>query len=315
MQTKNKLITPLLLSVSAVAATAIINKVIKISASSRKILVKPEAHCYKWRLGTIHYTVSGSGKPLLLIHDLAPESNSYEWNYILHSLSEHYKVYSIDLLGCGRSEKPNISYTNYLYVQLLSDFIRSEIGHRTDVIATGASSSISIMACSLNPELFDRLLFINPESILSSSQIPGKNAKFYKFILDLPVLGTLLYNFAVSKKSIEERFTKEYFYNPFSVRSSCIDAYYESAHLGNSPKSVFASVQCNYTKCNILTALKRIDNSIYLLGGSSVDDIEVILSEYKLYNPAIEYAIIPNTKHLPQLEAPQEVLNAIYTFF
>ena len=47
MQTKNKLITPLLLSVSAVAATAIINKVIKISASSRKILVKPEAHCYK----------------------------------------------------------------------------------------------------------------------------------------------------------------------------------------------------------------------------------------------------------------------------
>ena len=315
MKAKNKLITLLLLSSSAVTATAVINKAIKISAVSHRLLVKPEARCYKWRLGTVHYTVSGSGKPLLLIHDLTPESSSYEWSCIVHSLSEHYKVYSIDLLGCGRSEKPNITYTNYLYVQLISDFIRSEIGHRTDVIVSGASASIAIMACSLNSELFDRLMLINPESILSSSQIPGKNAKLYKFILDLPLPGTLLYHFAVSRKSIEERFSKNYFYNPYSVKASCVDAYYEAAHLGESPKSIFASVQCNYTKCNIANALKKIDNSIYLLGGSFEDNIEDIFAEYKLHNPAVEYTIIPNTKHLPQLESPQEVLNVISTYF
>ena len=32
------------------------------------------------------------------------------------------------------------------------------------------------------------------------------------------------------------------------------------------------------------------------------------LNEYKEYNPAIEYALIHNTKQLPQLEKPAEVL-------
>ena len=65
-----------------------------------------------------------------------------------------------------------------VYVQLISDFIKSEIGHRTDVAATGDSSSIAVMACSNSPELFDRLLLINPESLLSSSLVPGKMPGF-----------------------------------------------------------------------------------------------------------------------------------------
>lgn len=315
MKAKNKLFTLLILSAGAAVTTALINKAIKISAVSKNLLAKPEARCYRWRLGNIHYTKQGSGKPLLLLHDLMPEAGGHEWSAVVQALSEHYCVYVIDLLGCGRSEKPNITYTNYLYVQLLTDFIRSEIGHRTDVIATGESSSLAIMACSLSPDLFDRLLFINPESIHSSSQVPGKNAKLYKFILDLPIIGTLLYHFAVSKQSLNERFSNCYFYNPYSVKSSLLDAYYESAHLGESPKSVYSSVQCNYTKCNIANALKKIDNSIYLIGGGMIDSIDERLAEYKIYNPAVEYVTIPHTKHLLQLEAPAELLKNIEMFF
>ena len=84
-------------------------------------------------------------------------------------LAETYTVYTIDLLGFGRSEKPNLTYTNYLYVQLLSDFIKSEIGHRTDIIASGSSAALGIMACSNSPELFNQLLFINREPPLLQS--------------------------------------------------------------------------------------------------------------------------------------------------
>ncbi|MFR8755922.1 MAG: hypothetical protein ACLVG5_03785 [Clostridium sp.] len=125
----------------------------------------------------------------------------------------------MDLLGFGRSEKPNLTYTNYLYVQLISDFIKSEIGHRTDVAATGDSSSIAVMACSNSPELFDRLLLINPESLLSSSLVPGKNARLYKLILDLPIAGTLIYNIACSRKNLTQDFMSRCFCNPYSVNS------------------------------------------------------------------------------------------------
>ena len=249
-----------------------------------------------------------------MVHDLAPASSGYEWKNLVGKLAETYTVYTIDLLGFGRSEKPNLTYTNYLYVQLLSDFIKSEIGHRTDIIASGSSAALGIMACSNSPELFNQLLFINPESLLSCSQVPGKNAKLYKIILDLPIAGTLIYNIACSKQFITKEFLTNYYYNPYSVKTRVIDAYHESAHLGESPKSVYASLKCNYVKCNIAAALKKIDNSIYLLGGGAIDDIGECMEEYKEYNPAVEYAVVPNTKLLPHLEKPAEVFDMIQTY-
>ncbi len=315
MKTKNKLLTLLILSASAATATAVINKCIKLTSTSKNLLTDAKSLCYKWRFGNIHYTKTGSGKPLLLIHDLAAFSSGYEWNQMISCLKEHYTVYTIDLIGCGRSEKPDLTYTNYLFVQMISDFIKSEIGHRTNVIASGSSSSLAVMACNNTPEFFDQIMLINPESLLMCSQIPNKHGKFYKFILDLPVLGTLLYHIAVSKKAIKEELTTNYFSNPYSVKSTIIDTYYESAHLGISPKSLYASVKCNYTKCNIVNALKKINNSIYIVGGSELDHISELIREYQKYNPAIESSLVSFSKYLPQLENTAELFNIIQMYF
>ena len=314
MRTKNKLLTLLILSASSVAATAVINKFVKISALSKNLMADSKSLCFKWRFGNIHYTKTGSGKPLLLIHDLNVCSSGYEWNQMIHDLKDHYTVYTLDLLGCGRSEKPDLTYTNYLYVQMISDFIKSEIGHRTNVIASGSSSSLAATACNNSPELFDQVMLINPDTLLACSQIPNKHGKVYKFILDLPVIGTLLYHIAVSKQSITEELTSNYS-NPYSVKTSLIDTYYESAHLGESPKSLYASVKCNYTKCNISNALKKINNSIYLVGGSSMENMEETIKEYQNLNPAIESSFIENSKYFPQLENPSELFNIIQMFF
>jgi len=315
MKAKNKLLTLMFFSAGAAAATAAINKLIKVSAVSKNLLTEPQSLCYRWRLGNIHYTKVGSGKPIVLIHDLNTISSGYEWNQLISRLKDNYTVYTIDLLGCGRSEKPNIVYTNYLYVQLISDFIRSEIGHRTSIIASNESASVPVMACANNPELFDQLMLINPLSLLDYSQIPGKTAKSYKFLIDIPILGTLLHHIACSKQEIKDYFTKDAFYNPYSVKLNHIDSYYESAHLGTAPKAVYASIKCNYTKCNIVNALKKIDNSIYLIGGKEILNINERLIEYKYFNPSIETILIPETKQLPQLERPAELFQIIKTYF
>ena len=103
MTTKNKLITTTLLSASAIASIALINQCLKLSATARHVLDEPESLCYHWRLGDIHYTKCGSGHPLLLIHDISPASSGYQWSHISSTLSAHFTVYTIDLLGCGRS--------------------------------------------------------------------------------------------------------------------------------------------------------------------------------------------------------------------
>ena len=198
---------------------------------------------------------------------------------------------------------------------MISDFIKSEIGHRTNVIASGASSSLAVMACNNATELFDQIMLINPDTLLTCSQIPNKHGKVYKFILDLPIIGTLLYHIASSKQAIKEAFATQLFSNPYTVKTSYIDACYESAHLGDSPKSLYASVKCNYTKCNIVNGLKKINNSIYIVGGQDMEDSNYLISEYQRCNPAIESSIISHSKYFPQLENPTELLHTIQMFF
>jgi len=315
MKKINKLVTCLGLIAGAAAGTVLLNKYIKMKAIARDLLSDTHPKCFKWRLGDIHYTKTGTGKPLLLIHDLNHTSSGAEWEPLIPMLKDQYTIYTIDLLGCGRSEKPNLTYTNFLYVQLISDFIKSEIGRRTNVIATGASASLITMACAYKPELFEKMMFVNPESFVSCSQIPGKRAKAYKFLLDTPILGTLLYHIASGREVIDRAFKEHYFYNPYEARLIYIDKYCESAHLGLSPKAIYSSITCNYTKCKISRALEKIDHSIYILGGGAKPEINEIINEYTICNPAIESSIIAATKHLPQLEKPVEVSNIVKMFF
>ena len=127
-------------------------------------------------------TKEGTGKPILLIHDLSAMQSEYEWNRIVSDLSKKNTVYTLDLLGCGKSDKPNFTYTNFLYVQLVTDFINNVIGEKADVIVTGNSCSFVLMACHNNDEIIDRILLINPPSISSISKVTSqtnKNVKIY----------------------------------------------------------------------------------------------------------------------------------------
>ena len=88
MKAKNKIITAVLLSAGAAVGTALINKYIKMSAVARNLLTQPEPRCYRWRLGNIYYTKTGTGKPLLLVHDLTHASSSCEWDSLIPLLKE-----------------------------------------------------------------------------------------------------------------------------------------------------------------------------------------------------------------------------------
>ena len=55
----------------------------------------------------------------------------------------------MDLLGCGCSDRPKITYTNFLYVQLITDFIKAVIKQPTDVLTSGLSGSFAVMACKM----------------------------------------------------------------------------------------------------------------------------------------------------------------------
>lgn len=293
----------------------VINRVQYSLATVKNVLACPDNNYYEWRFGKIRYTKKGSGTPLLLLHDLSVGSSSYEFHELVDSLSKEHEVYALDFLGYGLSDKPNITFTNFMYVQLITDFIKNVIGKKTDVIATGDSCPIAVMTCHNNPEVFGKLIFINPQSLYQLNQIPSKQTKLLKFLIDTPILGTFVYNLLTTKASFEKTFANDYFSNPYNIEEKDILSYFEAAHTPDyNSKYAFGSYLGRYTNINILHALKEINHSICIIAGEDKTDNYTIVDNYIYYNSAIESVFIDNTKQLPHMEKPEKVLEQLEMF-
>lgn len=309
---KHKLLTAGVLFTAAAGVVHIVNHAIFTTATLKDLLKSSANNYYDWRFGKVYYKKKGHGSPLLLVHDLTVYSSAYEWNKVIDKLAENHTVYALDLLGCGRSEKPKITYTNFLYVQLISDFIKNVIREKTDIVASGFSGSFVLLACHNESELFGKLSLINPPSLSGLSKAPTKRNKLYKFILELPIFGTLIYNMKTCQSNIQLLLTEQYLYNPFLASAEIIDTYYEASHKGyGNARFLLSSIVGNYTNNNVTHALKDINNSIVIINGDAEAQREETKDSYLKCNPAIEYFNITKAKHLPQLENPDNLLEIL----
>ncbi len=307
--------TLLLLTTVTTVSLHIINRIQYSISTKNNFLSDSESLEYEWRFGKIHYTKKGKGTPILLIHDLSVGSSEYEFKNLADELQKEHEVYTLDLLGYGLSDKPNMTYTNFLYVQLVTEFIKNVIGKKTNIIASGDSSSIAVMTTHNDGNIINNLVLINPQNLYQSNQIPSKQTKALKLFIEMPVFGTFLYNLLTTKGNIESTFENKYFANSNNIEKTDILTYWESAHKkGYCSKYSFASHTARYMNINIVHALKEINNSILIVGGANKDGIETTVENYIYYNNAIETAYIKSTKQLPHMEAPEEVLSHIVTF-
>ena len=148
---------------------------------------------YFWRFGRIPYKVRGHGKPLLLVHGIYPGADMTQWNNIDPVLYKSYRVYTLDLLGFGQSEKPKISYSAYMYTRLICDFIRDVIKAPALVAASDYSAAYAIMGYIFEPSLYNKIIAISPAGIKRGYCLPTFKDLIKKWLLETPILGDLAY--------------------------------------------------------------------------------------------------------------------------
>lgn len=309
---KKRIETLIKLGVFSAIVMHLINISIESCSALRNLLTNHNGAFYNWKNYNIFYQKRGEGSPLLLLHNLNPASSSFEWSEMEEKLSKNHTVYTVDLPGCGRSDKPNITYTNYFYVLFLTDFIKNVIKEKTSVMSTGLSGSFVIMAANMEPDLFEDITLINPESLGKLDCIPDHRSKIMKSIMNCPILGTSLYYLMTSETQIEYYFTEKYFYNPFHLPNKTMHTYYESAHKkqGNG-KYLLSSIEGHYVNNTIRFALPKLTLPIHVVFGRELENAEKICQSYQELNPNIRISYVEKTKMLPQLEAPDKLLSII----
>lgn len=302
----------LFFSSAAIAGMYAYNRFVATTSTKKNMLPTRDGSYYSWKQGNVFYTKHGSGSPILLVHDTNSASSTVEWSKITKRLQKNHTVYSIDLLGCGLSDKPGVSYTNYMYVQLITSFIKNVIGTKTDVVASNISGSFIIMANHMDETIINKIVLINPVSLKTLSYIPDKQSKVKQIILNLPLIGTFIYNLLMNQIRIEELFRKTYYSQPHLISSKTEDAFYEAAHMDNSSgKYLYSSILGNYMNIDIKHALKKIDKPIYLIGSRDLKNNFNTMEEYRRQNSKIEITYISNCKLYPHLENPKKVYQII----
>ena len=302
MRNYKKLLNAGIISSALLFTTWGINKLIFLRAGMKDMLFCENKHQYSWRFGNIFYTKKGSGSPLLLIHELKCTASADEWKSLINQLSKNHTIYALDLIGCGRSEKPKMTYTNYIYVQLINNFIKDVIGAKTDVITSGSSSNIAIMGCYSEPDLYRRIMMVNPSSMKDMAKYPKTNHKTLKYLVELPLIGTTIYNIANSHGTIFKEYKKKTLYPDIHTQKD-VDTMYESSRLGGpSARYLYASERSHFTNINMLHALKKLNHSMCIIGGKDLKDIEDTIKDYVAINPSIETELVDNCKQYPHIE-------------
>ena len=309
--------TKFLLLATGISLTTIYayNKFVEETATKNNLLPDNEGNFYEWINGNIFYTKTGQGSPLLLIHDTNSAASTAEWSKLIHRLEKKHTVYSIELLGCGRSDKPALEYTTYLYVQMISSFIKDIVKEKVTVITSNMSAPCVIMANHIDDSLFKKIILINPVSLKQMYVVPDELSKFKKTIISLPFVGTFIYNMMNSANKIDEDFRTRYFTRPQLISSTIEDIYYESAHKnGSNGKYLYSSIIGNYMNNTMTHAVKKMTTPTLIIGSKEMKNYALALDDYHKVNPNLEIMKITNGSLYPHMEIPEKINSIIENY-
>ena len=291
------------------------NRFIEQTATKNNLLRDTHGQYYSRKHGNVYYSKTGNGLPILLIHDLNSTASSEEWKKIIRRFEKEHTVYTLDLLGCGRSDKPAMEYANYLYVQLFSDFVKDIIQEKTKVVATNMSASSVILANHIDDTLFEKIILINPVSLKQLEIIPDKKSKLKKRLIELPFIGTFIYNIMNNSKKIDQAFRTEYYERPQLISSTMEDIYYEAAHIGGSKgRYLYSSMIGNYLNNGAVHAVKNLTTPTLIIGSREMNKYALALDDYHKVNSNIEIVKLTNGNLYPHMEVPEKVYSIIENF-
>lgn len=308
-----KLLTAGIVVGSALGALALYNKITESMAGELDTVLTGEERRYPWKYGDMFYEVKGprDAKPLLLIHGFGPGASSYEWRKNVDAFAGQFRVYTIDLLGFGISDRPSIEYTAETFADLISDFIKEVIGKPTVVVAHGRSCAYVVADAYRRPQLFERLILVEPSPTILQENFPGPVAGTWHLALRMPIVGQFIYNLLTSRSAIRNYYDQQGYHNPGLISDELVEYVYTSAHQSNARHAVAAFLS-NHLTMDIHEPLARLKMPVVAIWGrEGVPPPSEASAAFQRVNPGIEVRIIDHSCYHLQDEQATKFNNLI----
>lgn len=127
----------------------------------------------------IHYEVSGSGKPIILLNPNSINTNAM--NFIAKKLSQHYTVYKMDRRCCGKSEK-NCELTYEESAKDVYEFINSLKIEKPYLLGSSGGGTVALTVAINYPDSISKLITCSAVARMESIKKPN----YFKILEKLP---------------------------------------------------------------------------------------------------------------------------------
>lgn len=258
---------------------------------------------YRWRGHRIAYYVDGDGPPLLLVHSINAAASAFEMRRPFERLRAGRRVYAIDLLGYGGSDRPARRYSAVDYVALIGEFARDVVGAGAPVIASSLGAAFTIKAAALNPDLFGPMVLICPVGISQLAQ-PAKPGTSYALLRSRA--GDAIFAGLSSRPSSRLFLKQQAYYDPNCIDEATLDGFYNAAH---QPGAKYAPI-CFVTmllNCDVSADFGKLTQPILIVWGKQSTTTPVSKAqEFLERNPRARLEVIDGARLLVQDEKPEE---------
>jgi pimeloyl-ACP methyl ester carboxylesterase len=107
----------------------------------------------------LHYLEAGAGPSLVLVHGLGADVRT--WRFAIPALASNFHVYAIDLLGFGRSDKPQIPYRIGTLVEALTGFLDAVGIDKTSIVGNSLGGWVATLFATVHPDRLSKLVLVD----------------------------------------------------------------------------------------------------------------------------------------------------------
>lgn len=273
---------------------------------------------WQWRGQSVYYVQAGKKQsghpPLLLVHGFGASTD--HWRKNIAELQNDFEVWAIDLLGFGRSAKPEWQYGGDLWRDQLYDFIINVIGQPVVLAGNSLGGYSALCVAAQRPDAAVGLVLLNSAGPFTDTKVPTQANPLQKFLRDLtrsvllqPWASFLLFQYVRQRWLIRKTLSQVYLDQSAITDQLVEEIYRPSCDVGAA--GVFASVFKSPQGEKVDVLLTQMTCPLLLLWGEADPWMRARErgEQFRQYYPQLSEQYV-KAGHCPHDEAPEQV-NAI----
>jgi pimeloyl-ACP methyl ester carboxylesterase len=254
-------------------------------------------------INTRYWAEGDSGSNVLLVHGLGGSVENWAPN--IGPLSRYHRVFALDLLGFGRSDKLPIVRSIFDLVRFIGDFMQAMQIEKASLIGNSLGGGLALQFAIESPEKVTSLVLVD------NAGMGRETIRDFKLV-SIPLLGEILTR--PSRKGMVGLWRK-IVYDPSVITGELLDLTYDLATLPGARRALLSTLRAGIgfrgqrdklTKA-LLEKIGTIAVPALIIWGRQDRILPVAHAEIcRRRLPDSELHLFDNCGHMPQIEHPDE---------